>query len=51
MHSAVDHDDENWHTPEFRGTMLELLAAMKGCGMEEADPYNVIAKLFADIDE
>jgi hypothetical protein len=51
VHAVIDHDDENWHTPEFRGTMLELLAAMKGCGMEHADPYNVIAKLFADLDE
>jgi hypothetical protein len=51
MHGVIDHDDENWHTAEFRGTMLELLAAMKGCGMAEADPYNVIARLFADLDE
>ena len=31
--------------------MLELLAAMKGCGMEEADPYKVISKLFVDLNE
>lgn len=51
IHGVLDHDDDNWHSPEFRETMLELLAAMKGCGMEEADPYKVISKLFADLNE
>ena len=52
VHARVHHDDdENWHTPEFRGTMLELLAAMKGCGMEEADPHKIIERLYADLNK
>ena len=51
VHARVNHDDENWHSAELRGTLLELLAAMKGCGQDVADPYKVISKLFADLDE
>jgi hypothetical protein len=51
IHGVLDHDDENWHSAELRETLLELLAAMKGCALEQSDPYGVISKLFADLDE
>ena len=38
IHGVLDHDDDNWHGPEFRETMLELLAAMKGCGWRRPIP-------------
>jgi hypothetical protein len=51
VHARLNHDDPNWHTPDFRESMLELIALMKGVDIDQADPNNMVARLWADISE